>query len=310
MAVMALSGLAMVAAGCGSDTTTSSTGTAAPKDFKIKSINPSTVYIEGQDTVTLTTENGCGKDKISVKVGDIPVTGVQGDATNNIYTFTAPAKDVTGETPVPVPVHVECSAPPDTSFVYGKKADDAVLNYDPKAEPAPTIKTPSPLGGDAHANGISVLAQMVVVFTRAVDPATVTKDTFGITGITGTISHEADNKTFRFKPDQQLVYGTQYTCFVTTGVQSAKSHKALKPTIAPGNGTPAADRDSWTFTTRCEGCGNPWLGDISAAAGISSGGSYKLFSVTGQPTPVGEATNEQYKLQSGFIYATAPGAQQ
>jgi hypothetical protein len=45
---------------------------------------------------------------------------------------------------------------------------------------------------------------------------------------------------------------------------------------------------------------------VSTTAGglqssVSSGNGYKLFSVTGQPTPVGEATSSAHKLQSGYI---------
>jgi hypothetical protein len=313
MAVMALSGLAMVAAGCSGDGSTG-TGTSdiPTKELKIKSVNPASVFIEGTDIVTLVTENGCGKDKAEIDIGGITITGAQIQATDNDhYTFTAPA-DGTLATPtsqaVVKPIKLKCSAAPTTTWKYAKLPAEASasIKYDPDLEPQPTIKTPSPLGGDAHSNGVSVLAKMTVVFTRAINPDTVTKDSFSISEVTGQITHEADNKTFYFKPDQQLQYAKQYTCKVTTAVKSAFRGKALKTTIAPNNGTPDPAFDEWTFTTRCEGCGNPWLGDISAAAGISSGGSYKLFSVTGQPTPVGEASNDQYKLQSGFIYATAP----
>lgn len=297
IAVMALSGLALVAAGCSGDTTTTDV-VKTTKDLKIKSINPSTVYLEGQDIVTITTENGCGKDKATLTVGDLPVTGIQ--ATDlNTYTFTAPPKDV--GTATQVVVTLACSGAPESSWTYGKNSAVTALTYDPNAEPAPTIKTYSPNSNDA-----SVLSQMVVQFTRAVDPSTVTKTSFGITGITGTITPDADGKTFRFKPDQQLSYSNTYSCFVTTDIKSAKAKKGLRATVAPTGGTVDPNKDAWSFQTRCEGCGNPWLGDISAAAGISSGGQYKLFSVTGQPTPVGEATNDQYKIQSGFIYATTP----
>jgi hypothetical protein len=301
MAVKALCGLAVVAAGCSGEVQPT-TGTDGPpgKDLKIVSLNPSSVYIEGQDLVTMKTENGCGKDKLTLKVGDITVTTVQ-ETDKNTYTFTAPANDV-GETQKPVNVNIVCSAPPDTSFKYGKNAADFTLIYDPNLEPNPRIVTASPQGSD-----ISVLARVTVVFSRPMNPETVkNKDNFGIVSKTGKYESSPDNKTFTFIPDEQLAYSTQYTVQVTVGALSAKRAKPLKPTLGP-NGQIDPNKDTFTFTTRCEGCGNPWLGDISAAAGISSGGTYKLFSVTGQPTPVGEATNEQYKLQSGFIYATAPG---
>lgn len=49
-------------------------------------------------------------------------------------------------------------------------------------------------------------------------------------------------------------------------------------------------------------------GQPSPVGEASAGDNYKLFSVTGQPSPVGEARSGEYKLQSGFIYATAPAS--
>jgi hypothetical protein len=40
---------------------------------------------------------------------------------------------------------------------------------------------------------------------------------------------------------------------------------------------------------------------ISTAGGPQQSSGHKLFSVTGQPCPVGEATSSQHKLQSGFV---------
>ena len=60
----------------------------------------------------------------------------------------------------------------------------------------------------------------------------------------------------------------------------------------------------WDFKTRCQGCGNPWLGDIAAASGFTSSTNYRLYSVTGQPTPVGEAQSGDYHLKSGFIHSS------
>lgn len=77
----------------------------------------------------------------------------------------------------------------------------------------------------------------------------------------------------------------------------------LKPSrlIWPG---PEPGSLKWDFRTRCIGCGNPWLGDIAAASSFTSSSKYKLYSVTGQPTPVGEATSSKFTLKSGFIYSS------
>jgi hypothetical protein len=44
----------------------------------------------------------------------------------------------------------------------------------------------------------------------------------------------------------------------------------------------------------------PWQ-TLSSAGGAASSGSYKLFSVTGEPSPVGEASNSSYKVRDGFL---------
>ena len=62
--------------------------------------------------------------------------------------------------------------------------------------------------------------------------------------------------------------------------------------------------NKWSFKTRCINCGNPWLGDIAAASGFTSSTNYRLYSVTGQPTPVGEAQSGDYHLKSGFIHSS------
>lgn len=40
---------------------------------------------------------------------------------------------------------------------------------------------------------------------------------------------------------------------------------------------------------------------ISTVGGLQQSPAYKLFSITGQPCPVGEASSSQHKLQSGFV---------
>jgi hypothetical protein len=278
-------------------------------DLKIKSVSPDTVFNEGGKLVTLTTENGCAKEKMTVKVGSVPVT-IDSSALDT-YTFTAPAFGQDSRTSVEL--SAECSEHPSPAdHAYGVNKASAQFTYDPSLEPQPEVKTYGPFG-----DKISVLSKMVVTFTRDMKPESVNADTVHMQGITGKTVYDAGTFTATFTPDEQLPYGTPQTCVVVggaNGVHSKKTGKELSTHLRPGGGTADPTQDSWTFTTRCEGCGNPWSGEISAAAGISKGSGYKLFSVTGQPMPVGEAfagtpANHTYKLQSGFLYATQPGAQ-
>jgi YD repeat-containing protein len=53
----------------------------------------------------------------------------------------------------------------------------------------------------------------------------------------------------------------------------------------PGDKTPIIRGGA--LRTGCQGCGNPWLGDIAAPSGVTQSSKYKLYSVTGQPTRAG-----------------------
>jgi hypothetical protein len=154
---------------------------------------------------------------------------------------------------------------------------------------------------------VSVLARCKVRFSEPVDASTLAGAFFisGGAGVTGALfcnwdcsascAGLASTNAACFKPAQPLAYGTSYQCVVTDAVKDLRGHRLEN----------AVDGQvRWSFTTRCQGCGNPWLGDIAAASGFTSSAKYKLYSVTGQPTPVGTASSASYKLQSGFIYSS------
>ena len=278
-------------------------------ELKIVSVSPDSVFVEGGELVTVTTENGCRIDQLTAKVRDVTLSNVQ-EIEANKYTFSSPPLALTS--PSAETLTFTCAAHPEPEtkeYAAGKNTASATLSYDPRLEPAPTVRSYGPVG-----DRISVLAKMAVTFSRDMDPSTITKDTVFIQGVDGEVDYNVSTRTATVTPKEQLGYGETFTCIVKGGqggVTSKATGKALKTTLKPGGGTPDPDQDAWTFTTRQEGEGNPWVGDISAAAGIATGGNYKLFSVTGQPTPVGEAIagspeNPTYKLQAGFIYATQP----
>lgn len=280
-------------------------------DLKIKSVTPDTVYTDGNDTITVVTENGCDKGDVTIKIDNVPITSaaITSDVAGT-YQFPSPAKNT--DQRVSVELSVECAKLPASAggaTVYNVNKASSQFTYDPALEPQPKVKNFGPYG-----DKITVLGVMVVTFDRAMDPTSITDKTVYLHGITGKTVYTEANFTATFTPNEQLPYSAPQTAIVLggpNGVHSKKTGKTLLTHLKPGGGTPDPNQDSWTFTTRCEGCGNPWMGDISAAAGISTGGNYKLFSVTGQATPVGEAfagtpANHTYKLESGFIYATDP----
>lgn len=275
--------------------------------LKIASISPEAVFVEGGELVKVTTENGCAVDQLKVTVRDVEVANVQAlDA--DVYTFAAPPLAVTSLSEETV-TFTCAQAPAGTQYAPGKNIASTSLVYDPRLESAPTVASYGPVG-----DRISVLTKMTVTFSREMNPATITADTVYIDGVDSVVTYDAATNTATVTPKEQLAYGQTFTCVVVggeSGVTTQATGKTLQTTLKPGGGTPDPLMDQWQFTTRREGEGNPWVGDISAAAGLSTGGSYKLFSVTGQPTPVGTAyagtpENHTYKLQAGFIYATQP----
>lgn len=281
---------------------------AAPEVVKLKIVRlfPEAVFNDGGDLVELTLENGCLPEKMTMRLGNLPIAPIARIAEEK-YTFVVPAwsEGVRAE----VPLTITCSEHPEPfTHVYDDPTVTGVLVYDPTLEPNPAVVSRGPTG-----DRITVLARLSVVFSRDLDPATVTEQTIGIEGVAGSVQYKATSRTAFFVPAEQLAYGTAYTAFVKggdDGVRSLRGGKNLKATLAPEGSVVDPLRDSWVFTTRHEGEGQAWVGDIAAAAGFAEGENYRLFSVTGQPRPMGEtvgrsaAGEKRWTLQSGFMPAT------
>ncbi len=309
-------GLAILASGavaCGGGTTTGPGNKKTSVKLSITSVTPHAVFNEGGTPAEVKTQNGCALTDLTVTIAGTPVTASTITGTANDYKFPAPPAPAGTSTtqPTTVTLAATCAKPADATTVYaaGGNTASASFIYDPSLEPQPTITSYAPTG-----TGISVLAKMVVTFSRPMNQQSVEKaGNVGIQGVQGATVYDPSTRTATFTPANQLNYSNTYTCVVVggspgSGGVESQSGKQLSTHLYPAGGASDPNKDSWTFTTRCEGCGNPWIGDISAAAGISTGGNYKLFSVTGAPTPVGTAQdqNKTYTLQSGFLYATQP----
>lgn len=271
-------------------------------ELKITSATPDTIFSEGGELVELVTENGCAPDKASLQIGEVAVASIGGEPDR--YSFLAPASTTLGASST-VRLTLTCNEPPaGKTYAQGKNTASIAFTYDPELEPAPQVVDKAPVGDRQ-----SVLAKVRVQFSRRMDPASISPQTVFIQGVEGTVEYIDATRTATFTPAQQLAYrddagAGSYTVVVKGGAGGVRSLKGRSLQVRSGSGSD----ETWQFSTRREGEGNPWTGDISAAAGISTGGQYKLFSVTGQPTPVGEAQGGQFKVQSGFIYATQTGS--
>lgn len=96
---------------------------------------------------------------------------------------------------------------------------------------APVIISTTPANG---ATGVAINTAIVVTFSEAMDPATVTASTFSIAGVSGTVAYTGTTATFT--PASSLAYSTTYMATVTKGVKDAA-------------GNALASNSSWTFTT-------------------------------------------------------------
>jgi len=134
-----------------------------------------------------------------------------------------------------------------------------------------------------------------------------------------TLEYDTATKEAVFKFDKMIPYTTDVVVTVAGGMGGIKSitGKKLQPRKADGS-EPALGENFvdhvWPFKVRPQDELNPWQGTMSSGAGWAQGtGSvngasvtYKLFSVTGEPAPVGyaEAANGSMKLNAGFIGST------
>ncbi|MDF1553877.1 MAG: Ig-like domain-containing protein [Deferrisomatales bacterium] len=137
-------------------------------------------------------------------------------------TLTAAATDSLGK---------PLDAPYSWSFTTGAAAD--------ATPPAVLSRSPLPDAVDVAID----LGSVSATFSESLDPATVTSDSFTVTGaageVGGTVSYDAATHTARFAPAALLAYGTTYTVVLTTDIQDSA-------------GLWLATQDSWTFTTAAE----------------------------------------------------------
>ena len=167
------------------------------------------------------------------------------------------------------------------------------------------ITMQSPANGKAD---VSVLAQLVVTFNARIacpmndwsnetDPAKCSANPGSITlGEPGHVSVDGTGMVATFKPDHPLGFKQNYMAKVLGGTAQNKP-------VRFDNGRGLVADATWNFTTRCDGCGNPWLGSISAASGFTKSTHYKLYTNTGEPSAVGPTTSSHYHLGSGFVEA-------
>src|ERR1700688_1770800 len=68
-------------------------------------------------------------------------------------------------------------------------------------------------------NGVGTNRSVAVVFSKAMDPATISADTFVVAGVSGTVTYDAANKIGAFTPSTEFAASTMYNASITLGAK-------------------------------------------------------------------------------------------
>jgi hypothetical protein len=192
-------------------------------------------FSEAMDSSTLTTTTFTVKQGITVVAGSVTYAGTTAIFTpaspliaNSPYnlSITAGAKDLAGNG-----VTSGGLSPNPWTFTTISASDNA----------ATTVSLTSPAEG---ATAAPVDATVNVVFSKGMDPATITTGTFTVTGpgttpINGAVSYDATSNVATFTPQDNLSPTVVYTATITNGAQDLEGKPLASGGLAP---------NPWTFT--------------------------------------------------------------
>jgi hypothetical protein len=117
-------------------------------------------------------------------------------------------------------------------------------------------------------NGVGINRAVAVVFSTAMDPASITTSSFMVAGVSGTVTYDIANKIAAFRPDADLAPGTMYNATITTAARDV-------------SGTPLAAPFNFSFTTRTtKDTSPPKIFAINVAAGAACVPQDQKISVT------------------------------
>lgn len=117
---------------------------------------------------------------------------------------------------------------------------------------APTVSMVVP-----QTSGTGTNRQIAVVFSKAMDPASINTSTFVVAGVAGTVTYDSVNKIAAFKSSADYAINATYNANITTGAKDT-------------SGTPLASAFNFSFTTRAtEDKSPPDVFAINVAAGAT-----------------------------------------
>jgi hypothetical protein len=121
-----------------------------------------------------------------------------------------------------------------------------------QASNSPTILTVVP-----QTNGVGTNREIAVVFSTAMDPASINTSSFIVAGVSGSVSYDAVNKIAAFKPSPDFAPNTQYNASITAAARDL-------------SGTPLAAAFNFSFATRATtDTSPPEITTINVASGAT-----------------------------------------
>jgi len=166
------------------------------------------------------------------------VTGtIAHDASNTAFTFTP-------SSPLAISAVYTATITTGVRDLFGNTlASNFVWSFTTAANgcsPPPTVVSVTPPN---VSTGVCSNSVVTATFSEAMNVASITTGTFTVTGVSGTITHDASNTVFTFTPSSPLAVSAVYTATITTGVRDLF-------------GNNLASNFVWSFTTAANGC-NP-----------------------------------------------------
>lgn len=119
------------------------------------------------------------------------------------------------------------------SLAACSSGDTKVVTVPAADSTPPLVLITAPVSG---ATNVALNSAMSATFSEAINPATITSDTFSVSGVPGTITLSGDIRSATYTPSAALAPNTGYTATLTTGAQDTS-----------GNGL--GSNFSWSFTT-------------------------------------------------------------
>src|SRR6202166_1693428 len=228
------------------------TGCGDPDHFRNPDLTPPTVIFVAPptgalgacpNTTVVTATFSKAMNVGTVNTSTFTVTpGVSGtithDASNTVFTFTPSS---------PLAVSTVYSAALSTGVrdLFGNAlATNFVWSFTTAANgcnPSPTVLSVTPPNASTRVCSNSVVT---ATFSKAMNLATINSSTFTVSGVSGTITHDASNTVFTFTPSSPLAVSTVYSAALSTGVRDLF-------------GNALATNFVWSFTTAANGCNPP-----------------------------------------------------